>query len=235
MMLGEKGAFGALDYLTGTRISERIGLGAAIYRPGFAADQLPIPYQILEGVGGPVVGLGLKYLDRVPDLMNRGEYWRAAEAAAPTAFANALRSYRFSQEGIRTMRFDPILEDVGPYSLFAQALGFMPAEYAQQLAANSAATRIDNAIDTKKSRLLQQRYVAMRQGDWTTVREIDTQIREFNQRHPTNAITGDTLRRSMRSHELTSSKTHHGIVLTPANERYIMQFLDWGPSSAWDQ
>lgn len=233
--LGEQGAHGLVDFLTGMRISERIGLSGAFYRPGFASDQLPVPYQILEGVGGPVVGLGLKYLDRAPKLFAEGEFQRGFESIAPTAIANMMRSVRFADEGIRTMRYDPIIDDIGPFSVAAQALGFMPAQYAQQLAQNAVGTRINNAIDTKKSRLLQKRYIAMRQGDYDTVRDIDTQIKEFNQRHPRNAITPDTIERSMTSHQRTTARTHHGVSYSAGNEAYLRELNEqWGPSSLWE-
>jgi hypothetical protein len=221
-----------VDFLTGTKISERIGLGGALYRPGFAAENLPLPYQIIEGLGGPVVGLGLKYLDRAPDLLAQGEYQRFFEAVLPTAVANIARATRFGTEGIQTMRGDIILDDVGPFSLGAQALGFMPAQYAQQLAMNSVGSRINNAIDTKRTQLLKQRYKAYREGDMDTVRQIDEDIRAFNERHPTNAITGKTLRDSLRSHEQTTARTHHGLSVSPRNEAYIRSITDaFGPVS----
>ena len=232
--LGEAGSFGLVDFLTGTRISERIGLGGAIYRPGFASEKLPLPYQILEGVGGPVLGLGLKYTDRLPKLMADGEYQRALEAALPSAFANVARAVRFGDEGIRTMRYDPIVDDIGPASIAAQALGFMPAEYAQRLAMNSVGSRINNAIDTKRTKLLRQRYVAIRKGDVARVQEIDAEIGEFNQRHPANAITGKTIRDSLRSHQQTTARTHHGVSYSPRNEAYIRDLTEqFGPASLW--
>jgi hypothetical protein len=230
--IGEAGAFGLVDFLTDTRISERIGLGGAIYRPGFASDQLPLPYQVMEGVGGPVLGLGLKYFDRIPKLLNDGEYQRAMEAALPSAAANVARAVRFGEEGIRTMRYDPIIDDVGPFSVAAQALGFMPAQYAQQLAINTLGTRINNAIDTRRTKLLRQRYVAFRKGDTTRFQEINAEIQEFNQRHPGNAITPDTLRDSLTSHLRTTDRTHHGVSYSPRNEAFIRSITEqFGPPS----
>jgi hypothetical protein len=232
--LGEAGSSGLIDYLTGLKVSERIGLGSAIYRPGFAAERLPLPYQVLEGLGGPVLGLGLKYTTRVPKLFSEGEYQRGLEAVLPSSFANVARAVRFGAEGVRTMRGDPVIEDVGPFGIAAQALGFMPAAYAQQLAINSLGTRIDNAITTKRSRLLQKRYKAFRDGDFATMREIDDEIAKFNARHPGNQIGRATLRESLRSHEKTTSRMHHGVAVSPRNEAYIRSITDaFGPATAF--
>jgi hypothetical protein len=233
--LGEAGAFGLIDYVTGTKVSERIGLGSAIYRPGFASERLPLPYQIAEGVGGPVLGLGLKYLDRAPKLLEQGEYGRFAEAVLPSAFANVARALRFSDEGIRTMRGDPVVDDIGPFHIAAQSLGFMPTQYAQRLAMNSMGTRINNAIDTKRRQLLQQLNKARRDGDTDTVRRVNEEIREFNQRHPNNPITGETRRSSMRAFNDMTARTNYGLAVSPRNQAYIQSLTDaYGPSSLFD-
>jgi hypothetical protein len=230
--LGEAGAFGLVDYLSGLKVSERIGLGGAIYRPGFASEDLSVPYQLLEGFGGPVVGMVNKYFDRVPSLLAQGEYQRAIEAALPSVAANVARAVRFGGEGILTMRGDVILDDVGMFSLGAQALGFMPARYAQQLAMNSVGSRIDNAIGTKRTQLLRQRYTAYRNGDMDRVRGVDEDIRAFNARHPASAITRTTIRDSLRSHEQTTARTHHGLAVSPSNEAYIRSITDaFGPAT----
>jgi hypothetical protein len=234
MGLGEAGTFGLIDYLTGMKVSERIGLGGAIYRPGFASEKLPVPYQILEGVGGPVLGLGLKYLDRAPKLLAEGEYQRFAEAVLPSALANAARAYRFGDGGIRTMRGDPIVDDIGPFHLAAQSMGFMPTVYAQRLAMNSLGTKIDNAINTNRSKLLQKRNKALRDGDFDTVRRVDGEIQEFNQRHPRNPITQKTIRDSNRAFNDRSARTNYGLAVAPRNQAYIDELTSrWGAPTAF--
>lgn len=219
--LGEAGTYGLIDYLTGMKVSERLGMGSAIYRPGFRSDNFPLPYQIFEGLGGPVVGLGMKYLDRAPKLLERGEYWRFAESVAPTALGNVLRAVRFESEGIRTMRGDLIADDIGPFHIGAQALGFMPTTYAQRLAVNSLGTRINNAINTRRSTLLQRRNRALRDGDFREVQRIDMEIQEFNQRHPNNRIERSTIRDSIRSFNDRTAQTNFGLYVSPKNRAYI--------------
>jgi len=232
--LGEGGARGLVNYLTGLNVAERIGLGDAIYRPNSLADQLPPMWRFAEGIGGPVVGLAGKYTQRVPDLLNQGEYWRAAEAVMPTAFGNILRAARFGEEGVLTMRGDPILSDVGPYSVLAQGMGFMSAEYAQQLAINAERTRISNAINTQKSRLLQQLNRAKNDNDWERQREIRERIQEFNRRNPDNKITRETERRSMRGYLQTRAQMEYGVNIAPANRKRIDDMLKYGGAWAGD-
>lgn len=232
--LGEAGAFGLVDFLTGFKVADRIGLGAAVYRPAFGADQLPLSYQILEGIAGPVVGVGGRFINRAPQLAAEGRWDRFAEAVTPSSMANILRAARFSREGALTARGDPIVQDFSPLSLFGQAFGFMPAEYAQQLAINSMGSRINNAIDTKRTQLLSRRYRAYREGDWETLREIDQEIDAFNQRHPRNRIDAETKRNSLRSNQQTTSRMNHGIAINPRNLQYVQALSDaYGQSSIW--
>jgi hypothetical protein len=233
--LGEFGSFGVVDYLTGLRISQRVGMSGAFYRPGFNAENLPLMYQVLEGVGGPVVGLTLKYTDRVPELLAQGEIQRATEAMLPTAFGNALRAFRFADEGIRTTRHDPILDDLSPFGVAAQLFGFMPAEYAQQLDINAAALRIDNAINQKRTNLLRELNLARRLGDGRTYAETMRAIDEYNARHPYNPIDPDTIDRSAAAYEAGTARTHNGVQYSERNMQRIKEVINgYGASSVYE-
>src|SRR6056297_2912530 len=71
-VLGEVGLTGLIDYYAGVSVSSRIGLSGTFYRPGFnTEDQKPL-LTLLEGFGGPVVGLFNKYTDRVPYFFQEG-------------------------------------------------------------------------------------------------------------------------------------------------------------------
>lgn len=223
--LGEYGAFGMVDYLTGLKMSERIGLGGAFYRPGFASEDIPLPFQIAEGVGGPVLGLMLKS-ERTMGLFADGEMWRGTESLMPSAVANAMRSVRYMDEGIRTRRHDPVIDDIGPFGATAQFFGFMPAEYARQLDVNAAGLRIDNAIRQKRRNLLGKLNRARTLGDVRLVAETLEEVYAFNARHPYNPITDDTMDRSERAFLNTTSRMHHGVQYTEKNMPRISETLN---------
>ena len=82
--------------------------------------------------------------------------------------------------------------------------GFAPAGYTKQLELNARDKRIDRNINEKRTRLLRQRYVAYRTGDFEGVRDVDKDINKFNQRNPEVRITGETKARSLRQHKVTS-------------------------------
>jgi hypothetical protein len=232
MNLGEAGTFGLVDYLSGLKVSERIGLGAPIYRPGFASQNSPPLFQIAEGVGGPVLGMGLKYLSERPfqDLAE-GDVQRFFEGVAPSSIANALRAMRYSRDGVETRRGD-LVDDVGRFNIAAQAFGFMPTSYAQKLDMNSFGTNVNNAINRGKSRLLQRLNRARSEGDFDQMRDIEEDIREFNARNPRNQILPETRRQSYQASLRVTAETTHGMYVSPANRGRIQAMLDaWSPAT----
>lgn len=233
--IGDVGSYGLVDYLTGLNISQRVGMGDAFYRPGFASENLPLPFKVLEGIGGPVVGLTLKYTDRVTGLYGEGEFQRGTEAVLPSSLANIMRAIRFGTEGVRTQRFDPIVDDFGPYDLMMQAMGFMPAQYARQLSTNASASRINRAINSQRTGLLGKRYRAFAQGDFQEISRIDREIEEFNAKHPYNPITAETKATSLKSHKRTTSEVINGVQYNPNNMPRIRELLsDFGPATIWE-
>jgi hypothetical protein len=232
MTLGEGGSFGLIDYLTGMRISERIGMGAAIYRPGFASQDAAPLFQAMEGLGGPVLGMLLKYTSgrQLEDLQN-GDYQRFAEGIMPTSIANFFKAVRFATEGAETRRGD-MIDDIGPFHIAAQAFGFMPASFEQQLAMNSLGTRINNAINQEKSRIMQRIHRAREEGDFEEVSRLMEQVQEFNARNPRNRIDGPTLEKSRIASQRVTAQTSNGLYVSPQNRARVQQYLDaYGPSS----
>jgi hypothetical protein len=85
---------------------------------------------------------------------------------------------------------------------------------------------VQNAIATKKSRLLQKRNIAIRKGDFETVREIEAEIQEFNARHPRNAILPKTKEQSLAAFQRRSANTQYGLYVAPRNRAMMDEFLD---------
>jgi len=119
-----------------------------------------------------------------------------------------MKSYRFATKGAVSMRGDPILEGtMGPWSLFAQALGFAPAAYAKQLEINALNKRVDRNIAERRTKILRKYYKSLRDGDTESMTETVQELNEFNARHPEVAITAETIQRSLSQHARTSAQT----------------------------
>jgi len=218
--LGE-GPYGGLgNYLLGIDLGSRVGLSDLVFRSNpMAKEQDPL-YDLIEMALGPVGGVYFS-MRRGAGQIADGDLERGVEAMMPAAFRNTLKSVRLYNEGATTLRGDPIVDDIGPYSAAFQFFGFAPAEYIRQLEQNANLKRIDKAVSSERSRILKQMYRARREGDVGRLRNTVQALGEFNRRHPEAAITADTIDRSMRSHLRTSQRMHHGVTFSPKNDAFL--------------
>ena len=218
--LGE-GPYGGLgNYLLGIDLGSRVGLSDLVFRSNpMAKEQDPL-YDLIEMALGPVGGVYFS-MRRGAGQIADGDLERGVEAMMPAAFRNTLKSVRLYNEGATTLRGDPIVDDIGPYSAAFQFFGFSPAEYIRQLEQNANLKRIDKAVSSERSRILKQMYRARREGDVGRLRNTVQALGEFNRRHPEAAITADTIDRSMRSHLRTSQRMHHGVTFSPKNDAFL--------------
>ena len=220
-----EGMYGGLgNYLFGVDVASRMGLSNLVFRDRLIEKDQSILWTTAEMLGGPVVGTALQ-VERGFDQIADGEVARGVETAMPAAIRNVLKSARFADEGAKTLRGDPIIEDIGPGHIFAQAVGFAPADYTLQLQKNAQVKKIDRAVNEERTKLLKKYYVALRNADGLTMSELLKDIVKFNRRHPTVSITPDTIMRSMKQHMRTTSTMYHGITVSPRRRAEALDFV----------
>ena len=222
--IGEGPYSGALNKIFDMDIAPRIGMTNLLFRTLPNKEVESNLAQLTELAGGPLVGIGLR-MDRSFNLLKDGEYRRGIEGFLPAGLSSPLKSVRYATEGATTLRGDPIVEDMSARSIFGQFFGFAPAGYTKQLEINARDKRVDRTINEKRTRLLRQRYVAFRVGDFDEVLDIDQEINEFNERNPEVRITGDTKARSLRQHRITSQIARQlgGITISQRRLNKIIQ------------
>jgi hypothetical protein len=225
---------GAANELLGIDVANRISLNSLLYRPPLVdKDQSPL-WTFAEQIGGPVLGITLS------GLRGGGEVWqgfadgdmqgvkRGAETAVPAAIRNFSKGWRFYREGATTRRGDPITEDINAYNAIMQGLGFAPQSYIQQLEFNKNARRREEAVSSRRTKLLRRRNMALRNGDREGVQEADRLIKRYNEGLPRGAeksrITRDTKERSARSFERTTSKMKGGMTYTEFMESIVRDY-----------
>lgn len=226
-LVGE-GIYGGLaNELLGVDVANRISMNSLLYRaPIIDKDQSAL-WTLAEQLGGPVLGVGLQWERGLKDIY-AGETRRGFEAMIPAAFRNLSKAERFLREGATTRRGDPITEDINPYNVVMQGLGFAPQGYMQQLEFNKNNRRRQEAINSRRGKLLRQRNMAVREGDFEEVRNIDRKIEEFNKGLPKGAeksrITADTKSKSLRAFGRTTDKMRGGMTYTPFMERSLKEY-----------
>ena len=163
---------------------------------------------------------------------SEAEYYRAAESAAPAGFGNALQAGRyFMDNGVKTRGGQFIYENIGAGEIAAKAFGFAPLEYSFRTAQSAAEGKISNAVVKRRQKLNKLYFRAMKEKDLSTARDVYKDIQEFNKRHPSAAITEDTIRRSIKSQLDKIVTMHNGVpvnqMLQLAMEKSRLEYKQW--------
>lgn len=219
--VGEEAYSGGLNAMTGLAISSRVGLSDLIFRDGNTNPDRTVIDSWIEMLGGPALGVANR-IQRGIKLLNEGESGRALEQMTPAAAGNVLKGIRFATEGANTLRGDPIVGEVSAWNAGAQMLGFAPADYMMQNEQNAALKGFERAVVQQSSKLLKKYYLAASTGDAEGMSEVLQKIGEFNAKHPTIAITADSIRSSMRKHMQTTAASYGGVAY---NKRLMPEIL----------
>ena len=202
--LGPEWYYGAIANMFGVDLTDRINLTNLLIRDrGNYVPSSELEYW-LEAIGGPTLGVGMRYADGVTDLFdgNPQNINRAFEKVLPTAISNGLKAYRFRTEGYDTTRGDPMISGEIPMGdVIAQGLGFAPFSTRRARDAAALNNRLNRGIQTRRSNLLNDfayaHKIAMETGDYSLRDEVEEDIKEFNDDHPERPISGKNLRQSL--------------------------------------
>ena len=220
--MGELYYSGLGNAVFGVEIANRVGLSDLLFRDTTTKPSDSVMLSLMEQAGGPVLGVASR-VERGLKLINEGYTQRGIEQMLPSAIGNMLKATRFGTEGANTLRGDPITGELGPWNTFAQFFGFAPAEYTRQLEINSSLKNIERKTLEDRTKLLRNFYIATRNGDGQERAAVLQKMLDFNKKHPTAAITPDTIDNSMAQHMKTSSEMYHGITLNKSLRPELMR------------
>ena len=205
---------GIPGHVTGTSLSERIGMPNLWFRnEARDLDASEVYMHYVGEVLGPMAGIG-ESMARGVDYLARGEWWRGAEAMVPKFMRDISKAVRYGANGVETLNGDPLIEDVSPWQILQQAMGFTPAQVAERYAANNRMKNAENRIVDRRRDIQRAAGDAIMAGRAIPAAVLE-QIREFNKEYPEYPITGDTLRRSVRGRQTASDRNEFGISINP--------------------
>jgi hypothetical protein len=220
--LGEGLFNGAVNYLTGTAVANRIGLSDLLINSTGYREQDNAVLAFMQLMGGPVYGVADRIQQGVK-LINEGETERGLERMLPAGIANGFKGIRFATEGANTLRGDPITGEMNPANAYAQMFGFAPAEYTRQLEINASLKNIERRATKERTKVLRDYYIAARNGDADGMGDALDSMLKFNKLHPTAAITAETVQNSMAQHMKTSQEMYHGVTLNKKLRPELLQ------------
>jgi len=190
-----------LPSLAGADISKRVGLqdvyGMQSEPPPrlhgkelaawWAANQL-----------GPVFSVGAGLAQGYDEMINKGNYMKGLEAAAPKPIKDVFKAIRVATDGVKTGAGKKLIPDdqIGPDEVLMIALGFNPEEISKAQGAERSLRGISTQITERRGKLIRRAAEAILEGDGDSAAMED--IRKFNLRMPRFAISGRDIKPVVR-------------------------------------
>lgn len=219
-LLGEKGAEyvmrGPAQAATGLGIASRVGLGELWMRsPDREMEGQALAHYYLEQFAGPVAGGMFVSALRGMQLMEEGQVWRGVETMLPKSIKDGMKALRFADEGVNTLRGDPVVEDLGVFATIAQLMGMAPAAVGNAYDIQGDVKGYADYIKRRRTGLMDAYAMAWRLGDTDAQQETLEKMRAFSRKYPELAITSDSIRRSFQTRARYSAQAENGIVVDP--------------------
>ena len=232
--IGEGWYKGAFNATLGVDVANRIGLGNLIFRLNPYAQNQSAADIAMQAVGGPAWSVGSQFARGVKDMMN-GELQRGIENTLPAAFRNIAKTYRYSgldAGGIHTRKGNPIYDDVTTGELLFQFFGFAPTGYTLQSDINRSKKEIERGTAKRRKRALDDFHMALAMGDGSDVESAFKDVISYNKKHPSWAIAGSTIQKSMAMRFKTAAKMHNGVTINPSLSADLLAHSNdfWGES-----
>jgi hypothetical protein len=158
------------------------------------------------------VGLAINVAEAVK-LYSSGHADRALEMISPAFIKNPLVAARYANEGVNTLRGDPLVEDVGSFSLLMQSIGLRPADVAEIQFRNITVKGQEQAVLKERQNLLNLYGIAFMANDSDTLEKAYERIEKFNTKHPSVWIPAKTLTTSIKERMTKSAQSEHGLYI----------------------
>lgn len=206
---------GVPGYGSGTDISPRIGFGDLWFRSD-EMDREGADAMLFWGqqILGATSSIPVNIIKGIADI-NDGYTWRGMEKIVPSFIKNPMKAYRYYDEGVATKDGDPIVDEVGGWDIFKQALGFTPARVSEQYKLNNGDMRMQKAISDERTKLLGDFYKAWKKEDEKKQDEIIDKMRDYSQRFPEKAIKSSDIQQSLKSRERRKDQLVSGVRIDP--------------------
>jgi hypothetical protein len=175
-------------------------------------DEVEALQSFLVDLLGPTVGLTVN-VAQASKLLNEGHADRALEMIAPAFIKNPLVAARYANEGVNTMRGDPLMDDMGPFLLLMQSLGIRSSELAERQYYNIQVKGQEQKVLKERQNLLNLYGISFMSNDADSFEKSLDKIFEFNAKHPSVAIPADSLNRSIKERFTKSAQTDHGLYI----------------------
>jgi hypothetical protein len=167
---------------------------------------------LLESVAGAPPAILGGFLKAYYDQFSQGNVVRGIETASPKAIKDMLKTWRYATEGLTQSDGDVVLANVGWWAVISQAMGFTPANVAEQWDKVTALKGAEQRIKANRQAYINGYAMAVKSGDDEGRQEALDKIRRFNASTygRTMPINGSTLTSSLKHRAIAEGKRERG-------------------------
>jgi hypothetical protein len=208
---------GVPGHYLGVDLTSRIGMPDLWFRSPGQDLQGKEEWQFwLSQALGATAGIGEQWF-RGASLVMEGDVARGIEVAAPKFIRDPMKAFRYANEGLQSIRGDELLpaEQIGIHGAVAQAMGISPAVVSETWERSGALKNAEQRVMDDRQRIVNAWAMAAIAGDKEGVAEALDRVKAFNKKpvHSAIPITGDTLKRSIKTRQRNAAKREDGVVI----------------------
>jgi hypothetical protein len=209
----------------GVDVAPRIGLGelGLLWRWSENAEGKAAWNEVLAGIMGPAFAIPGGAYEAAKHFSN-GNYTRGWEATSPKVVRDLVRTYRYGTQGDQTTKGRTLkpAEDFSTLELAYQALGFKPSQVAELQEARGAVIQVETAVKDRRETLIRAAVDARMSKDANGLKEVMSEIQEFNRKYPEQRITVSSILKSAVSRKRAEILTdERGLSREPKDRRAV--------------
>lgn len=174
---------------------------------------------------GPTANLSLKAADAI-GLIGKGDYYKGLEQAMPTGIANAMKGYRFANEGVTMRSGDTVLSpsDVTLLDAAFQSVGLPTTAITDRQRIQSLVANYDKFYQERAAEIKQEYAKAHRKADTEAMQEAREEWMRLQDARVQNGYTRQPMS-SLFKAPMEQMKRERGVVggveTTRGNRRFV--------------
>jgi len=200
--------------LAGVDLSERIGMPNLWFRsPDRELEGEDAYYYWMDQIAGAGFAIPKAMFSGLK-MMHQGHIERGVETMLPNLAKSPVRAFRYAMQGKETNLNGDLLTDIGPGDTIARALGFTPLQLADQYDENGSLKSANAKVLKRRQQIINNYAFATEQRDREGMNDALESLRRFNAKNIAYKITGDSLKRSIKTRARNDQLNQGGIVMT---------------------
>lgn len=183
--------------------------------------------QMITGMMGPTVGLGLKFVDAL-GMMSKGNYYKGLELALPNGMGNAMKSYRFATEGITMRNGDLVMkpEEISMIDAAFQAVGLPTTTITDRQYTQKVVAEFDKFYAQRAGEIKAMYVEGSRASDPAAMAEARDDWQKLQESRVKNGYKRQSMSELFRA-PVEARKRERGVVggveTTKSNRRFVEQ------------